>query len=134
MRDWLYVDDHADALLLIAERGVAGGPTMSAGARNAQTSTICGRSEVLDERLPNAPSRPHESLIKFVADRPGLTFVTLSDARRLSANLAGPATKIEEGLANTVDWYLANDGWIERIRARGFNDARIGLGAKKTAG
>ncbi|MEZ5982206.1 MAG: hypothetical protein R3C54_07850 [Parvularculaceae bacterium] len=74
------------------------------------------------------------SLIKFVADRPGHDLRYAVDCSKIERRQLAPATKIEEGLANTVDWYLANDGWIERIRARGFSDARIGLGAKKTAG
>lgn len=136
VRDWLYVDDHADALLLIAERGVPG-ETYNVGGRAERANIDLVRKicKLLDERLPNAPSRPHESLIKFVADRPGHDLRYAVDCSKIERELGWrPATKIEEGLANTVDWYLANDGWIERICARGFSDARIGLGAKKSAG
>ena len=134
VRDWLYVDDHADALLLIAERGVPG-ETYNVGGRAERANidlvrTIC---KLLDERLLNAPSRPHESLIKFVTDRPGHDLRYAVNCSKIERELGWrPATKIEEGLASTVDWYLANGGWIERIRARGFDGARIGLGAKKT--
>lgn len=134
VRDWLFVDDHADALLLIAERGVPG-ETYNVGGRAELANidlvrTIC---KLLDERLPSAACRPHESLIRFVEDRPGHDKRYAVDCSKIERELGWrPATKLDDGLARTVDWYLANDGWIERIRARGFEGGRLGLGAKAT--
>lgn len=132
VRDWLYVGDHADALLLIAERGVPG-ETYNAGGRSERANidlvrTIC---RLMDERRPDAAWGKHENLIKFVEDRPGHDLRYAVDCSKIERELGWrPATGFDEGLAKTVDWYLENAGWIERIRARGFNDDRIGLGAK----
>jgi dTDP-glucose 4,6-dehydratase len=130
VRDWLYVGDHADALLLIAERGVPG-ETYNVGGRAERANidlvrTIC---RLMDERRPSAPSRPHEGLIKYVEDRPGHDHRYAVDCAKIERELGWrPATSFDEGLAKTVDWYLENVGWIERIRVRGFKDDRIGLG------
>ncbi|MBI1365874.1 MAG: dTDP-glucose 4,6-dehydratase [Alphaproteobacteria bacterium] len=135
VRDWLYVDDHAEALLLIAERGVPG-ETYNVGGRAERANIdlvrmICA---ILDERRPDAPSRPHESLIAFVADRPGHDLRYAVNCSKIERELGWrPKTPLEQGLARTVDWYLENQGWIERIRARGFDGERLGLGEKAPA-
>lgn len=130
VRDWLYVGDHADALLLIAEKGVAG-ETYNVGGRAERANidlvrTIC---RLMDARRPDAPWGRHESLIKFVDDRPGHDLRYAVDCAKIERDLGWrPTTSFDEGLARTVDWYLENAGWIARIRARGFKDDRIGLG------
>ena len=132
VRDWLHVGDHADALLLVAEKGVVG-ETYNIGGRAERSNLelvkmICA---LLDERLPEASSRPHESLIEFVADRPGHDARYAIDCSKIERELGWrPAHTIEAGMAETVDWYLANKEWWEAIRARGFDDsARQGLHA-----
>jgi dTDP-glucose 4,6-dehydratase len=83
----------------------------------------------MDERRPSAPSQPHDGLIKYVEDRPGHDHRYAVDCAKIERELGWrPATSFDEGLAKTVDWYLENVGWIERIRVRGFKDDRIGLG------
>lgn len=130
VRDWLFVEDHADALLLIAERGVPG-ETYNVGGRAEKANidlvrTIC---RIMDQRKPGLR---HEDLITFVADRPGHDLRYAVDCSKIERELGWkPKTSYEEGVEKTVDWYLGNGDWIERIRARGFDDARIGLG--KTA-
>jgi dTDP-glucose 4,6-dehydratase len=130
VRDWLYVEDHADALLHIAERGNPG-ETYNVGGRAERTNVdlvrmICG---LLDQKR-KAPKGGHESLIAFVKDRPGHDLRYAVDCAKIERELGWrPATSLESGLAQTIDWYLENGAWIERIRARGFDGARLGLGS-----
>ncbi|HXI88286.1 MAG TPA: dTDP-glucose 4,6-dehydratase [Parvularculaceae bacterium] len=131
VRDWLYVEDHADALLLIAERGRPG-ETYNVGGRAEKTNIDLVRMvcAVLDNRRPSPAGRPHDSLITFVADRPGHDLRYAVNCSKIERELGWrPQTRLEAGLQKTVDWYLGNREWIERIRARGFDGARLGLGA-----
>jgi len=132
VRDWLYVEDHADALLLIAEKGVPG-ETYNVGGRAERKNIDLVRMicRALDARLPGAVAGGHESLIAFVKDRPGHDLRYAVDCSKIERELGWrPKQTIERGIEKTVDWYLANAGWIERIRARGHDaGARIGLGA-----
>lgn len=129
VRDWLYVGDHADALLLIAEKGVPG-ETYNVGGRAERQNidlvkTICA---LMDERFPDAAWGQHESLITYVTDRPGHDKRYAVDCSKIERELGWtPAKTLEEGLAETVDWYLANDAWIDGIRERGFKNQRLGL-------
>ena len=129
VRDWLYVDDHADALLLIAEKGVPG-ETYNVGGRAERTNldlvkTICAE---LDKRFPDADWAPHESLIRFVEDRPGHDLRYAVDCSKIERELGWqPATQLADGLGQTIDWYMANQAWLDGIRDRGFDGARLGL-------
>lgn len=131
VRDWLYVDDHAEALLLVAQEGVAG-ETYNVGGRAERSNLdlvkmICA---ILDNALPNATSKPHESLIKFVADRPGHDHRYAINCDKIEQTLGWtPSVTIDEGMARTVQWYLDNRDWWDNIRQRGFDVAkRQGLG------
>ncbi|GAB4521611.1 MAG: dTDP-glucose 4,6-dehydratase [Amphiplicatus sp.] len=136
VRDWLYVEDHADALLLIAQKG-APGQTYNVGGRAERRNIDLVRAicRLLDERRPDsAPKGGHESLIAFVEDRPGHDLRYAVDCAKIERELGWrPATRLDEGLARTVDWYLTNGEWVERIRARGFDGARLGLGGARKA-
>lgn len=137
VRDWLYVEDHADALLLIAQKGVPG-QTYNVGGRAERRNIDLVRAicRLLDERRPDdAPEGGHESLIAFVEDRPGHDLRYAVDCAKIERELGWrPATPLEEGLARTVDWYLTNGEWVERIRARGFDGSRLGLGGARKTG
>jgi dTDP-glucose 4,6-dehydratase len=127
IRDWLYVEDHARALLTVARRGRLGEAYNIGGnaeARNIDiVRTICA---ILDERHP--ASAPHDRLITFVADRPGHDFRYAIDASKIRAELGWqPSVKLEEGLRRTVAWYLDNEPWWRAIQARGHRLTRIGL-------
>lgn len=131
VRDWLYVDDHADALLLVAQQGQAG-ETYNVGGRAERSNLelvkmICA---ILDDELPNATSKPHESLIKFVADRPGHDHRYAINCDKIEKTLGwSPSVTIDEGMTQTVKWYLDNQNWWQNIRQRGFDVAkRQGLG------
>ena len=131
VRDWLYVGDHADALLLAAQNGNPG-ETYNIGGRAERTNLelvkmICG---ILDELLPASAHRPHESLITFVADRPGHDQRYAINCDKIERELGWrPSVTIDEGMRKTVEWYLANKEWWEKVRAKGFDVAkRQGLG------
>ncbi|MGE0606509.1 MAG: dTDP-glucose 4,6-dehydratase [Pirellulales bacterium] len=108
VRDWLHVDDHASALLLVAARGRLG-ETYNIGGQNEWTNVQVVRAicQILDELQPYSPHLPHESLISFVADRPGHDRRYAVDARKLTRELGWqPQETFETGLRKTVAWYL----------------------------
>ena len=111
IRDWLYVEDHADALLLVLEKGEIGRSYNIGGENEARNidlvRTICA---ILDTRRPD--SAPHDQLIEFVTDRPGHDMRYAIDPTRIREELDWrPSVTLEEGLAKTVDWYLQNEDW-----------------------
>lgn len=126
IRDWLHVEDHAEALLLVARDGKPG-ETYNVGGRAERTNldlvkTIC---KVLDEEIENAKHAPHEGLIKFVDDRPGHDQRYAINCDKIERELGWtPAHTIEEGMRDTVKWYLDNRDWWEKIRQGGFDTAR----------
>ena len=130
VRDWLYVDDHASALLVIAEKGVIG-ETYNVGGRAEKKNIDLVRMicSIMDDRFPE--NAPHEKLIEFVTDRPGHDLRYAVDCSKIERELGWrPSVDIQEGMSKTVDWYLENQIWIDRIRERGFDNTRIGTGKK----
>ncbi len=126
VRDWLYVEDHAEALLLVCETGAVGRSYNIGGnseCRNIDlVRMICA---LLDDRRPEGA--PHDRLISFVADRPGHDLRYAIDASRIREELGWqPSVTIEEGLARTVDWYLANETWWRALLARDRVGQRLG--------
>jgi dTDP-glucose 4,6-dehydratase len=127
VRDWLHVDDHAEALLLVLGKGRLGETYCIGGdasKRNIEVvKMICGH---LDKLAP--ANTPHADKITFVTDRPGHDFRYSIDASKLEAELGfTPRMPLEAGLEDTVRWYVDNYGWVERIRERGFHSERLGL-------
>lgn len=120
VRDWLYVSDHAKALLSALERGRVGETYAFGGETEVPNIEIVRRiCAVLDDMLPTSPHRPHESLINFVADRPGHDFRYAIDPAKAARELDWrPQTGFDDGLRATVAWYLENRGWWERIRRK----------------
>ena len=116
VRDWLYVEDHARALDLIAERGRVG-ETYNVGGRNERRNIevverIC---EELDRLSPS--NRPRTELIEFVTDRPGHDARYAIDATRLEDELGWRAREsFDTGIAKTVQWYLDNEWWWQPLR------------------
>ncbi|NBC33328.1 MAG: dTDP-glucose 4,6-dehydratase [Alphaproteobacteria bacterium] len=129
IRDWLHVEDHARALLLVMERGRIG-ETYAVGGDAERTNiavvrTICA---LMDEMLPDSPHRPHEQLMTFVTDRPGHDARYAIDAGKIRRELGwAPRESFESGLAQTVRWYLDNPGWWEPIRQGVYRGQRLGL-------
>ena len=128
VRDWLHVDDHAEALELVMTRGAAG-ESYNVGGRAERTNlqvveAIC---DLLDQRRPLANGQPRRSLITFVADRPGHDRRYAIDASKIERELGWRDTRsFEDGLAETIDWYLANDWWWRPIRDGNYSGARLG--------
>ena len=126
VRDWLYVEDHARALDIIAERGRPG-ETYNVGGRNERKNIdvvrrICA---VLDEIAPT--DRPREELIEFVTDRPGHDARYAIDATKLESELGWRAQEnFDSGIEKTVRWYLANQWWWQPLRER-YSGERLGL-------
>lgn len=128
IRDWLFVEDHARALLLVATAGVIG-ETYNIGGNAEATNIDLVRKlcAILDERRPE--DAPHADLINFVADRPGHDLRYAIDANKIRRELGWqPSVTLDEGLRSTVDWYLAHAPWWQDIQARGHNQERLGLG------
>lgn len=124
IRDWLYVDDHARALRLVLDVGKIG-ETYNIGGHNEKTNldvvkTICA---LLDELVPNSNYIPHESLITFVADRPGHDVRYAIDASKIEKELGWvPEETFESGLRKTIDWYLANTAWLKNVSSGAYRD------------
>ena len=132
VRDWLHVEDHAEALCLVLERGKPG-ETYNIGGdaerRNIEVArAVCA---IMDERVPNAPHAPHDSLIEYVTDRPGHDRRYAMDASKIARELGWqPRHSFESGLRDTVSWYLDNRQWWERILSGDYRVERLGLGPK----
>ena len=131
VRDWLYVSDHCEAIR-----------TVLAGGRVGETYNIGGNAEkqnievvkaigaLLDERRPREDGKPRESQITFVADRPGHDRRYAIDASKLRNELGWePKYTFERGLAETVDWYLANQDWVRHVLDGSYRLERIGVSA-----
>ena len=129
VRDWLFVDDHARALLTVVAKGTVGA-TYCVGGRCEKANidvvrTIC---TLMDELAPSAKIGPREGLITFVADRPGHDMRYAIDASRIATDLGWePRETFESGLRKTVEWYLANRTWWERIRSGVYRGERLGV-------
>lgn len=120
VRDWLFVEDHAAALETIFRTGVVG-ESYNVGGKAERTNlqvveAIC---DALDERQPLADGRKRRELITFVTDRPGHDRRYAIDCSRIERELGWtPSVDFEQGLARTVDWYLANEWWWGPLRER----------------
>ncbi|HBC3489963.1 dTDP-glucose 4,6-dehydratase [Vibrio alginolyticus] len=132
VRDWLFVEDHARALYLVATKGVLG-ETYNIGGHNEKTNlevvtTIC---RILDKLRPNKLQniKNYEELITFVADRPGHDLRYAIDASKIEKELGWtPNESFESGIKKTVEWYLENTNWWQRVLDGSYNLERLGVG------
>ena len=127
IRDWLYVDDHVRALVLIASRGRPG-RKYNVGGRNEQRNidVVIGICALMDELHP--AGMPHSQLIRFVADRPGHDERYAIDAGRIECELGWQAREnFASGLRKTVRWYIDNEWWWQPLRQQAFGGERLGL-------
>ncbi|MEM6661813.1 MAG: dTDP-glucose 4,6-dehydratase [Pseudomonadota bacterium] len=127
VRDWLYVEDHADALLKVLRDGRPGETYNIGGNAEAQNIEIVRKiCACLDARRPAAA--PHDRLIQFVTDRPGHDFRYAIDAAKIDRELNWRSSMtLDEGLAATVDWYIENTNWLEALQSRDGVGQRLGL-------
>ena len=129
VRDWLYVDDHARALVTVLERGQVG-ETYNIGGNSERKNidvvrTIC---VLMDELSQVSAHRPHDHLITFVKDRPGHDHRYAIDASKIRRDLGWqPAESFESGLRKTVQWYLSNEEWCRRAVSDRYAGQRLGL-------
>jgi dTDP-glucose 4,6-dehydratase len=129
VRDWLYVEDHADALLLVLAKGQLG-RSYNIGGENERRNidlvrTICA---ILDAKRPKAGS--YADQISFVTDRPGHDARYAIDPTRIREELGWrPSVTVEEGLERTVEWYLNNEAWWRTLQARAGVGVRLGVTA-----
>jgi len=129
VRDWLYVEDHVRALMAVALGGQVG-QTYCIGGNSERTNhqvvrAICA---LMDELAPNPNIGKHETLVSFEADRPGHDLRYAIDPTRISTQLGWqPLETFESGLRKTVEWYLANRPWWERIRSGVYRGERLGV-------
>jgi dTDP-glucose 4,6-dehydratase len=134
IRDWLYVEDHANALCQVFTNGVIG-ETYNIGGHNEQTNlhvvkTLC---TLLDEMCPNKLNsiQSYKELITFVADRPGHDYRYAIDASKIQHELGwAPQETFETGLRKTVQWYLDNESWWQHVLDGSYQRQRLGVVAK----
>lgn len=131
IRDWLYVEDHARALYLVATEGTPG-ETWNIGGHNERknldvVNTIC---DLLEELVPVKPQgvQQYRDLITRVPDRPGHDLRYAIDASKIERELGwAPQETFESGIRKTVEWYLANEGWWKQVLDGSYQGERLGL-------
>ena len=131
VRDWLFVTDHCAAIRTVLAKGRVGETYNVGGNAEMQNidvvTAICA---LLDERRPREDGKPRASQITYVADRPGHDRRYAIDASKLRDELGWePQYTFERGIAETVDWYLANQPWVQRVLDGSYRLERIGASA-----
>jgi dTDP-glucose 4,6-dehydratase len=128
VRDWLFVDDHVRALLLIAERGQPGETyNVSGGCERTNIAVVQDICGLIDEIVAHGHAEPRDRLITFVTDRPGHDIRYSLDATKIREQLGwSPRETFETGLRKTVEWYLHNRSWWEPIRQNVYQGQRLG--------
>ena len=131
VRDWLYVDDHATALLLAAQTGTCGESyNVGGGNERRNIDVVHEICDVLDELAPSLSIGRRRELVTYVTDRPGHDLRYAIDATKIRGELGWePAHTFSDGLRKTVGWYLANRPWWESIRAGTYRGERLGAAA-----
>lgn len=128
VRDWLYVGDHCSAIRRVLEAGVVG-ETYNVGGNSEKQNievvqTICA---LLDQRRPKSDGSKYFDQVTYVQDRPGHDRRYAIDASKLKRELGWePAHTFEQGIAATVDWYLDNQAWVNRVLDGSYRLERIG--------
>ena len=127
IRDWLFIDDHVDALLLVAEKGIVGESYCIGGnGEKSNKEVVLKICEIMDKKFPL--KAPHKNLIEFVKDRPGHDKRYSINPSKIVKNLGWKAKHtFDEGLEETVNWYLDNINWYEKISSKNaYNFQRLG--------
>jgi dTDP-glucose 4,6-dehydratase len=120
IRDWLYVEDHCEAIWMVLSKGIPGN-TYNVGGGNQPANLTVVRSlcEILDEINPNSPHTPHQKLIHLVTDRPGHDRRYAMDTSKIKQQLGWqPGHSLIQGLSKTVRWYIEHPKWVNAIRQK----------------
>lgn len=135
VRDWLFVDDHARALALLATHGAVGESyNVGGGSERTNLAVVEAICDVLEDRRPRSGGRRYRDLIAFVPDRPGHDRRYAIDASKITRDIGwAPRESFESGLARTVDWYLQNEWWWGPIRRDSYGGQRLGESNKGAA-
>ncbi|MBP6014589.1 MAG: dTDP-glucose 4,6-dehydratase [Alphaproteobacteria bacterium] len=128
VRDWIYVDDHAEGLIEVATKGKPGETYLLGGrAERKNIDVVRTLCRILDRLAPR--DQPYERLITFVTDRPGHDHRYAIDCTKIERDLGWrPRATFEAGLEQTVRWYLDNKEWWQRIQSGAYRGERLGLG------
>ena len=128
IRDWLFVTDHCEAIGRVLDAGCVG-ETYNIGGDAERTNIDVVRAicRFLDERVPRADGKPRESQVTFVTDRPGHDRRYAIDAGKIRKELGWtPAVSFEQGLEQTIDWYLTHAEWVQRVQDGSYRGQRLG--------
>ena len=131
VRDWLYVDDHARALTHVLEQGVPG-ETYNIGGHNERENieVVYALCDLLDELVPKSGNQSYREQITFVTDRPGHDMRYAIDASKIDRELGWtPQETFETGIRKTVQWYLANAEWCQKVQDGSYQRERLGRDA-----
>jgi dTDP-glucose 4,6-dehydratase len=129
VRDWLYVKDHCEAIKLVIEKGKIG-ETYNIGGHNEIRNIDIVRliCQILDELTPSQDGQPYENLITYVKDRPGHDLRYAIDASKIQNDLGWlPKETFQTGIRKTVQWYLDNKDWWQKIQEKKYQQQRLGL-------
>jgi dTDP-glucose 4,6-dehydratase len=130
VRDWLYVEDHCKAIMTVLEKGITG-EKYNIGGHNEKTnlSIVHILCDILDTKRPRTDGKSYREQIHFVKDRPGHDMRYAIDATKIQRELDWvPAETFETGIAKTVDWYLNNGQWCQRVTDGSYRRERLGIG------
>ena len=128
VRDWLFVEDHCDAIYSVLQHGKIG-DTYNIGGHNEIrnidiVNTICS---ILDELKPRSNKKSYSELITYVTDRPGHDFRYAIDASKIKTDLGWePKETFETGIRKTIQWYLDHEDWWRKIQDGTYNQERLG--------
>ena len=127
-REWIHVDDHANGILTVLSSGLVGQSyNLGSGVRLRNLDVAKFLSVTMDAISPSDTNGKIEDSIEFVSDRPGHDFRYAMDSSKAMNQLSWqPEVKFEEGLASTIDWYIANDQWWKPITREDYDLARLG--------
>ncbi|MBI2825583.1 MAG: dTDP-glucose 4,6-dehydratase [Planctomycetia bacterium] len=129
VRDWLFVEDHCRALRAVLAQGMPGESyNIGAGCERTNLAVVEAICDAVSRRLPDLPHAPCRSLIRHVEDRPGHDRRYAIDATKVGRELGWqPRASFDTALAATVDWYLANRRWVNRVTTGLYRRERLGL-------
>tara|TARA_Y100001970_G_scaffold21626_3_gene24738 strand:- start:3537 stop:4589 length:1053 start_codon:yes stop_codon:yes gene_type:complete len=132
IRDWIYVDDHCQGIYKVLKNGRLGETYNIGGNQEVSNLSIVEKiCDILDKIKPSNNLKNYKELITFVDDRPGHDFRYAIDSSKIEEELNFfPKENLETGLKKTIDWYISNMNWINKIKDSKYNQERLGINLK----